>query len=583
MTGPRVHTVDWEQRWSNEARRKQLPSLHGIVSKFSGTQGMICMHGGIPPADSFPFTFFIGGMCDLGGDANGPHAPYGAETLAVTDPDLVTAAQQYNMHAQGHPPLVNWAKEMVTSLHDPATFAATNGSQAPIGMEIVITQGSSAALEALFRMLLEPGDPVLLEEYTYAHVVEAHLLPMGCELLPVRLDAGGVDPTHLDALLTARQAAGQPLPRVLYTIPTGQNPTGSVMSHERMQEVYNVTRKWDLLIIEDDAYYWLQYPSGIDDVPGLNLRPGFLRLDADGRVVRVDSLAKLLGPGFRLGWLAGPPALAAKFSLYTAGTSVGANMLSQVMITELLKRWGRSGFELYVKRLQARYARNAAVAAAAAAQHLTGLVEWQLAKAGMFLWMKMTGPEADSSQLVEAAAAENVMVIPGHLVSVAHLQAAFHQKQRLYRQQRRQQQHSRRAAEHYHQHHQQQQQPDHDQLGHELSDAVADDSWQQAVHGLDTSVARAEVAPSPYFRVSFVTVGPEAVQEGFARLRRAVVSCSGGEISETPIDASLGKHGSGLVIGEGPMSTCDGILTSLEEPTTPQAHADAGIQVQVSS
>eukprot|EP00879_Flechtneria_rotunda_P025691 GHRR01027328.1.p1 GENE.GHRR01027328.1~~GHRR01027328.1.p1 ORF type:complete len:142 (-),score=25.82 GHRR01027328.1:83-508(-) len=93
-----------------------------------------------------------------------------------------------------------------------------------------------------------------------------------CELLPVRLDAGGVDPTHLDALLTARQAAGQPLPRVLYTIPTGQNPTGSVMSHERMQEVYNVTRKWDLLIIEDDAYYWLQYPSGIDDVPGLNLR-----------------------------------------------------------------------------------------------------------------------------------------------------------------------------------------------------------------------------------------------------------------------------------------------------------------------
>jgi hypothetical protein len=57
---------------------------------------------------------------------------------------------------------------------------------------------------------------------------------------------------------------------------------------------------------------------------------GFLSIDVDGRVIRLDTLAKLLGPGFRLGWLAGPPELAAKFALYTAGTSIGANMLSQV-------------------------------------------------------------------------------------------------------------------------------------------------------------------------------------------------------------------------------------------------------------
>jgi DNA-binding transcriptional MocR family regulator len=57
---------------------------------------------------------------------------------------------------------------------------------------------------------------------------------------------------------------------------------------------------------------------------------GFLNIDVDGRVIRLDTLSKLLGPGFRLGWVAGPPALAAKFALYTAGTSIGANMLSQV-------------------------------------------------------------------------------------------------------------------------------------------------------------------------------------------------------------------------------------------------------------
>lgn len=69
---------------------------------------------------------------------------------------------------------------MVTSLHQPATINPTlPPPAAPIGMEIVITQGSSAALDSLCRMLLNPGDPVLLEEYTYAHVVEADLLPLG--------------------------------------------------------------------------------------------------------------------------------------------------------------------------------------------------------------------------------------------------------------------------------------------------------------------------------------------------------------------------------------------------------------------
>lgn len=60
--------------------------------------------------------------------------------------------------------------------------------------------------------------------------------------------------------------------RVLYTIPVGQNPTGATMSTQRIAEVYAVARKWDLVIIEDDAYYWLQFPNGPDDVPGLSLR-----------------------------------------------------------------------------------------------------------------------------------------------------------------------------------------------------------------------------------------------------------------------------------------------------------------------
>ncbi|KAF6254738.1 pyridoxal phosphate-dependent transferase [Scenedesmus sp. NREL 46B-D3] len=494
--------VNWEDRWSTEAQLKQLPSLHGIVSKFSTMPGVIGMHGGLPPSDSFPFSYFNAGISAAG------HGPTDSE-LQIAEPQLVAAAQQYNMNAQGYAPLVSWAHSMVADLHQPATLlqqpipstantatttsssgsSSSSGAAEPIGMQVVITQGSSAALDCLFRMLLNPGDPVLLEEYTYAHVVEADLLPMRCELLPVPMDGQGLLPSALDAILSQRQAAGLPLPRLLYTIPTGQNPTGSVMSPGRMAA-------WDLAILEDDAYFWLQYPAGPGDVPGLNLRPGFLSMDVDGRVIRIDTLSKLLGPGYRLGWLAGPPALAAKFALYTAGTSIGASMLSQVMIHQLLTKWGRQGFEAFVAQLQQRYARQAAAAEAAAAQHLAGLAEWQPAVAGMFMWFKMTAPGADSCKLIEASSAQGVMVIPGHLISVPHLEAAARQRQQ-----------------------QQQQRQNAAVLAAAAACGVVQKQQLQAEQ-------QQELAPSPYFRVSFVSVGPEAVEEGLKRLSRAIAAVS---------------------------------------------------------
>jgi DNA-binding transcriptional MocR family regulator len=91
-------------------------------------------------------------------------------------------------HLQGYGPLVAWARDMVTSLHKPATLQQhtagipqqPNPQQVePVGMDVVITPGASAALDSLVRVLVNPGDPVLVEEFTYAHMAEAHLLPLG--------------------------------------------------------------------------------------------------------------------------------------------------------------------------------------------------------------------------------------------------------------------------------------------------------------------------------------------------------------------------------------------------------------------
>ncbi|WIA37181.1 hypothetical protein OEZ86_014136 [Tetradesmus obliquus] len=513
--GDSSKVVDWEQRWSREARRKQMPTLQSIVSKYQGAPGIIGMHGGLPPADAFPFSAFdcslqrsCGSSDATAGAAAAAAAAAAAGSLSIADPLLVSAAQQYNMHAKGYPPLQSWARDIVVELQQPATLkphpqnsssdntaAAAHQQQQqqqPIGLDVAITPGASAVLDAVARVLLNPGDAVLLEEFTYNHHAEAHLLPMGCELLPVPMDSAGLLPAALDAMLTQRSVAGLALPRLLYCIPTGQNPTGAVMGPERMRQVYELARKWDLIILEDDAYFWLQYPQGPEAVPGLNLRPGFLSIDVDGRVIRVDTLAKLLGPGFRLGWVAGPPALVNKVALYIAAISVGASSLSQVMIHQLLLQWGRPGLEAYVVQLQQRYARSAAAAETAAAAHLADIAEWQPIRAGMFMWVKIKGEGVDASPLMGLGAAEKVMVVTGNLSSVAHLQATAHAQQE--------------------QAQDQQQQPE-QQGSHKQQ--------QQQQQQLDKAAG-----PCPYFRVSFASVASDAdLQEGFARLRRAVLRC----------------------------------------------------------
>lgn len=111
MPGP----VDWEALWSAESRRKQLPSLHDIVSKYGGRADIIPMHGGLPPANSFPFT-------SLGAGVAPPSGAGASSSLDVADPALVAAAQQYNMQPRGYGPLIAWAAEITADLHRPAAL-----------------------------------------------------------------------------------------------------------------------------------------------------------------------------------------------------------------------------------------------------------------------------------------------------------------------------------------------------------------------------------------------------------------------------------------------------------------------------
>ena len=128
------------------------------------------------------------------------------------------------------------------------------------------------------------GDEVLIEEPTYSGALAA-IAPLGCRLVGVPTDANGIIPEKLEQLLQAGTSA-----KVLYTIPTGQNPSGCTTTAARRQEVYALAAKHDLLIMEDDPYYYLYLDAG-------GPPPSYFSMDTDGRVIRMESFSKVPDAG----------------------------------------------------------------------------------------------------------------------------------------------------------------------------------------------------------------------------------------------------------------------------------------------
>ena len=179
-----------------------------------------------------------------------------------------------------------------------------------------LSVGSTSALEQAFRMFCDRGDFVLSEEYTFASAVET-AAPLGIKFLGVEVDDQGLLPESLDEILSNwdSKARGGKKPSVLYTVPSGQNPTGATQGIERRKEIYKVSQKHDLYILEDEPYYFLQMQpytgTGAPDVPPPKNNEEFLdaliapyvSLDVDGRVMRLDSFSKVVAPGTRVGWI----------------------------------------------------------------------------------------------------------------------------------------------------------------------------------------------------------------------------------------------------------------------------------------
>ncbi|XP_007527292.1 kynurenine/alpha-aminoadipate aminotransferase, mitochondrial isoform X1 [Erinaceus europaeus] len=381
-------------RFITAASAARKPSPIRILTELlnSSPKSVISLATGAPNPTTFPFKSAV-------------ITTENGKTIQFKE-EVMKRALQYSQSA-GIPELVSWLKHLQIKLHNPPTahYPPNKGQ-----MDICVTAGSQDGLCKVFEMLVNPGDNILLSEPAYPGTLEA-LHPLGCNLINVSSDKYGIIPNSLKEILSKWKPEDSKnpeknTPKFIYTVPNGNNPTGNSFTIDRKKEIYELARKYDFLIIEDDPYYFLQFNK-----PWV---PTFLSMDVDGRVIRADSFSKVLSSGLRVGFLTGPKPLIERVVLHTQVSTVHSSTFAQLLILQLLHQWGEEGFMAHIQRVIDFYRLQKDALIVAADKWLSGLAEWHEPTAGMFLWVKINGI-SDAKQLIEEKAIKKeVLMVPGN-------------------------------------------------------------------------------------------------------------------------------------------------------------------------
>jgi DNA-binding transcriptional MocR family regulator len=278
----------------------------------------------------------------------------------------------------GHPGLAEWVAERHGDLDV---------------SQVMIANGSLEAGSMLFEHLVEPGDRVIVEQPTYDRTLLL-LQRLGAELVPVPLEADGVDLGALEAALEAGPV------KLAHIIPNFHNPAGCTLSAAKRVRLVELAAEHGFWIFEDDPYRELPFEG--DPLETM------LEIDRAERVIFASSFSKTVSPGVRVGYLAGPAAEVAKLAKRANETYISPNMLAESIVLELCRSGGLDrNIEFVKEALQAR--RDALVTAL---RDQIPEAEFVVPGGGYFLWLDLA-EGADTRTLLAEAKAEDVSFVAG--------------------------------------------------------------------------------------------------------------------------------------------------------------------------
>jgi len=281
-------------------------------------------------------------------------------------------------------------------------LSASRGVSAS-GDQLLVTTGSQQGFDLLVRVLVAPGDVVLLEAPAYPAAIQALRLA-GAALHEVQMDEQGLSPEAVEAVI-AQLPSGKK-PKLLYTVPTFSNPRGSLLPLHRRIALVELARRHGFLIVEDDPYGELSFNA---PPPPTLYSLGGDPSEARNPTVYLSSLSKTVAPALRIGWMVAPAEIVRRCTIAKQTVDLCTSPVTQLIACDYL-RSGR--YPARVSAASAEFKARADALAEALHEKLDGVVSFERAQGGMFLWVESL-VAVDAAQLFSAAVQEGVLFVPG--------------------------------------------------------------------------------------------------------------------------------------------------------------------------
>lgn len=335
------------------------------ILKVTEQEDVISFAGGLPAPELFPIK-----------EIN--------EINQIVLKEAGTKALQYTT-TEGYAPLREWiSKRMNERLG--TSFDKDN---------ILITHGSQQGLDLSGKVFLDEGDIVLCESPTYLAAISA-FKAYGCSFIEIPTDRYGMNMDVLEDVLRKTKNI-----KLIYVIPTFQNPTGKTWNLERRKRLAELSAQYSVAVVEDNPYGELRFEG--ESLPSVKA------FDKVGNILCTGSFSKIFCPGFRIGWIAGDKEIIRKYVLVKQGTDLQCNTIAQMTIAEYLKRYD---IDKHIKKIVEVYRKRRDIAVRSIECYFPKNIKFTHPEGGLFTWIEL--PEGVSARnILEKCLEKKIAFVPG--------------------------------------------------------------------------------------------------------------------------------------------------------------------------
>lgn len=335
------------------------------ILKVTEQEDVISFAGGLPAPELFPVH-----------EIN--------EITQVVLKEAGTKALQYTT-TEGYAPLREW-------------IAARMNNRLGTSFDkdhILITHGSQQGLDLSGKVFLDEGDVVLCESPTYLAAISA-FKAYGCSFVEIPTDEDGMAMDRLEEVLRTTENI-----KLIYVIPTFQNPTGKTWSLERRKKLAELSSAYGVAVLEDNPYGELRFEG--EDLPSVK------SFDKTGNVLCTGSFSKVFCPGFRIGWIAGDKEIIRKYVLVKQGTDLQCNTMAQFTIAEYLKRYD---LDKHIGKIVEVYKKRRDAAIRCMERYFPENIKFTRPEGGLFTWVEL--PEGISARsILDKCLEKKIAFVPG--------------------------------------------------------------------------------------------------------------------------------------------------------------------------